>query len=256
MAAILFRAVRHRAPPHLNSSVWLALVALNLAPIVAAAAIWSRALALQLLARAYWWAQLLFAALIVVTGTADNRVAALAAVSAFALLTAGRIGLDEDSGGRFRPVAFRGTLMLALVLAIADAGSLSWLGILQTFDEGRLGLILFAPPMIAAVIGLLRLRTWGLLVSVVSNLLLAVLAGAQLLHLPEELRRLFIGTAIAQLLIPVPMWVTIIRRRTPLPDRWRRARVVASTSVILVLATVCVAGTLARTIGRVPYVAP
>jgi hypothetical protein len=33
------------------------------------------------------------------------------------------------SAGRFQPVAFRGTLTVALVLAMADTGAMLWLGL-------------------------------------------------------------------------------------------------------------------------------
>jgi hypothetical protein len=233
-------------------AVWIAAMALIAAPALAAVAIWLRHLSMQLLARAYWWVQLLFGCLLAVTNVHDRRIGALAIGSACALLSAGRLGLDQDRGGRFRPVAFRGTLMLALVLAMADAGSFSWLGTAQAFGGGKVRLILFAPPMIAAVIGLLRLRTWGLLVSVVCNVLVAVLAGAHLLDLPDDLCRLFIAMAIVQLLVPLPMWVTIIRRRPPPPDRWQHARVIASSAVIVALA---IASAYA-TFGGTRYIAP
>jgi hypothetical protein len=248
ITAILLRAFQGR---ELRPALLIPAIVLVGAPVVAAAAIWTRVLALQLLARAYWWVQLLFASFIDVTDVPDQRAAALALASAGALLLVGRLGLDETGAGRFRPVAFRGTLMLALVLAMADVGTFSWLGMLQVVS-GKFRLILFAVPMIAAVIGLLRLRTWGLLVSVVCNLLVAALAAVQRLDLPGQLRWLFIGNAIAQLLIPLPMWVAIVRRRPPPPDGWRRAKAIASTAVILVLAVVNVVVLLRW----VPYVAP
>jgi len=251
MAVLMFRAFAAEAAHEVPRRLWIPLIVLVGAPVVSAAGIWTRVLGLQLLARAYWWAQLLFASLVSLTGVTDRLVPALAIASACALLSAGRLGLDEGAGGRFRPVAFRGTLMLALVLAMADAGTFSWLGTLQAMD-GKVRLILFAVPMIAAVIGLLRLRTWGLLVSVVCNLLVAVLAGTGLLDLPNDLRRLFIGNAIAQLLIPLPMWIAIIRRRPPQPDGWRRTKLIASTAVILLLALINVV----VMVGRVPHAAP
>src|SRR4029077_10821250 len=109
------------------------------------------------------------------------------------LLSAGRVGLEESSSGRFRPVAFRGTLMLALVLAMGDAGAFSWIGLMQLIEARKVGLIVFAPPMIAGVIGLLRLRTWGLLVSVACNVAVAVAANTRLLYLSDQIRALFIA---------------------------------------------------------------
>ena len=48
----------------------------------------------------------------------------------------------------------------------------------------------------------------------------------------------YISSAVAQLIVPLPMLVTIAARRAPGPDRWRRARTVGATCVILALAGV------------------
>jgi hypothetical protein len=98
------------------------------------------------------------------------------------------------------------------------------------------------PPMAAGVIGLLRLRTWGLILSVGSNLVVAVLALARVLYLPGPLRALFVGTAILQLIIPIPMLVTIVRGRAPGPDRWRRTKRAVWTAAIVGLAGFSVYG--------------
>jgi len=225
---------------HFHGWKWVPVVGLLAAPVLPAAAIWCRPLALQLLARSFWWVQLLYASFASLTGLSDRHVRAVALGSACALLAAGRVGL-ADERGRFRPVAFRGTLTLALILAMADAAAFSWIGVTETIEDGRLRLIFFAPPMIAAVIGLLRLRTWGLLVSVVTNVVVAVVVGAVVRDFSDEGRALFVGNAIVQLLIPLPMWITIIRRRPPPPDRWQKARAIAATFVIVALAVVAIA---------------
>jgi hypothetical protein len=159
---------------------------------------------------------------------------------AAALLLAGRAGLDAASG-RFRPVAFRGTLVLSLVLALADAGSLSFCTFgtaMSGWRDAGAALALGALALLACVgvVGLLRLRTWGLLVALASNLLVGTLALTGALPLPPPLRWLFMGTAGLQLIVPLPMLVTIVRRRPPPPDRWQRFRSVATTVAILGLA--------------------
>jgi hypothetical protein len=222
---------------------WVSLLAWIAAPALAAAAIWSRPVGLQLMARAFWWVHLLYATVAAIIGVHDRHVLALALGSGCALLSVGRLGLAQDDG-RFRPVAFRGTLMLALILAMADAGTFSWIGLMEMAAGEKVRFILFAPPMIAAVIGLLQLRTWGLLVSIACNVIVAVLAGTGVLHLSAPIRGLFVGNAIVQLLIPLPMWITIIRRRPPPPDRWQNARAIGATVVIVALAAVAISCTL------------
>jgi hypothetical protein len=228
-AAVLAHAL---LPLDSHNGGGLALAVLIATPAVAAAAVWSRRLGLQLLARGLWWSLLLFGGLVAITDGGAQFGAVLAAGSGVALLVAGSSGLD-GGGARFQPVAFRGTLMLALVLAIADTTSFIWLGTAQAFVGKEVRLILLVPPMIAGVVGLLSLRTWGLLLSLGCNILVVVLAGTGLLDLPRELQALFIGTAALQLLVPIPMWVTIIRRRPPPPDRWRSAKRIVSTVVIV-----------------------
>jgi hypothetical protein len=119
-----------------------------------------------------------------------------------------------------------------MVLAIADTATLLWIGSLEAMDRKVFGALLLVPGMILGVVGLLRLRTWGLLVSLTCNVLLVVLASTSILDLPPQLRWMVTATAIAQLLVPVPMWIAIARRRLPPPDQFRRLKRVASTAVI------------------------
>ena len=209
IAAILF-ATFFANRGGVQEALWFLLAAVVAAPAAAGGAIWTRILALQLLARATWWVLLLYAGFILATGATDGRVIAIAVASACALLAAGRVDLDGDAG-RFKPGAFRGTLTVMLVLAMADAGSFAWIALIRMVDGHIPLMIVFVPPMIAAVIGLLRLRTWGLLVSVACNVVVAVLAAADLLGVADKVRWIFIGSAVVQLLIPLPMWLTIVR---------------------------------------------
>ena len=246
-AAVVFVfLLRHE---RLRGLQWLAPIALMGAPVLAAAAIWIRRVSWQLLARGIWWSVLLLGALLaVVSGGTEAGLTFpchLALASAVALLAAGATGLDEGSG-RFRPMAFRGTLMLALVLAIADTATLLWFGLAQAVDERIFRALLLVPPMVAGVIGLLRLRTWGLLVSLTCNLLVAVLASTRILTFPYQLRWLLIATAVVQLLIPIPIWVSIATGRLPPPERWRRAKRIASAAVIAGIAVVSVYFTYLR----------
>jgi hypothetical protein len=214
------------------------------APVLASGALWTRPLWAQLLARGVWWSFLLFGTFLSLTSGSDRGLGAEWALSGgVALLAAGRLGLDA-ADRRFRPVAFRGTLVLALVLAMADLLLFLWVGILDAAG-GHGGLLLLLPPMAAGVIGLLRLRTWGLLVGMATNLLIISLTATGVLHVPHSsVRVLIMSSAVAQLIVPLPMLVTIATRRAPAPDRWRNARAVGATCVILALAGVSTCGAL------------
>jgi hypothetical protein len=207
-----------------------------IAPLGAAVSIWSRRLPAQLLARGTWWSYLLASSLLTcVDDPALRHLAGLTAgATALALLAAGREGLEVGTG-KFQPVAFRGTLTVALVLAMADTGALLWLG-LVTLLRYDYRLILMVPLMVTGIVGLLRLRTWGLLAGMAANVLVATLAATRVLGLPDPLRGLFIGTALLQLLVPLPMLVAIVRRRPPPTDRWPRGKGAIVTATIVAIA--------------------
>jgi hypothetical protein len=210
-------------------------------PVIAAALVWIRRLPAQLLARGTWWSLLLGATLVACTVPEGQRFGAFVATAcAVALIAAGRTGLESP---RFAPVAFRGTLIVALVLAMADTGAYGWFGAGNAVYEHSWSVLMMVPPMIAAVIGLLRLRTWGLLVSVATNLAVVVLASTGALDLPTPIRQLFIASALLQLVIPLPMIVSIVRRRPPSPDAWQRTRTIVPIVAIAALATVSVYAT-------------
>lgn len=214
-----------------------------LVPFAAGALIWWPALAAQLLARGAWWSMLLCGGLVAVT--ADDSFQALGALlasgTAIALLAAGRTGLGARPG--FAPVAFRGTLLVALVLAMADAGAFTWFGVGNAMFEGSYSVLLVVPAMAAGVIGLLRLRTWGLVVSLATNLAVAILAATGVLALPGPVRPLFIGSAVLQLLVPLPMIVAIVRRRPPAAEAWSRVRVLAPMLIIVAIAALALYAT-------------
>jgi hypothetical protein len=230
-ASALYHLIAGEHGPRLLERVFLDSVIV--VPAVAAGLIWLRPIAAQLLARGAWWSFLLGGGLLSVAARDDvARFGFLAvACNGIALLAAGRTGLG-DGAGHFRPVAFRGTLILALVLAIADTGAFLWMGSGTAMFGGHPSLLIMAMPMAVGVVGLLRLRTWGLLLSLASNLLVAILGSTGVLYLDGPLRALFVTTACLQLIIPLPMLVSIWRGRSPGPDRWRQAKTLATTTVI------------------------
>ena len=207
------------------ASEWAFMLAMIATPAFGGGLIWTRKLPLQLLARGIWWSFSLMGGLISILadgGDGSSRSIGLTMVACggVALLAAGRLGLDA-SDRRFQPVAFRRTLLLALALAMADTGALLWVGLGDAIFEGHATLLPLVACMIVGVIGLLRLRTWGLIVSMGSNLALVTLASCNVLFLPHPLRPVFIGTALLQLIVPLPMLVSIVK--THLSRSGRRA---------------------------------
>jgi hypothetical protein len=209
-------------------------------PLVAAALIWSRRMTAQLLVRGAWWSMLLASALVANVAPSGMQPdgAFLAGFSALALLAAGGVGLDDHPG--FAPVAFRGTLLVALVLAIADTGAFTWFGTGNAVFDHSWSVLMMVPPMIAGVIGLLRLKTWGLVVGFATNAAIAVLAFAHVLNL-GPLRDLFIATAVLQLLVPMPMIVAMIRRQPARVDAWRRTKAIVPVVVVVAIAGIAIA---------------
>jgi hypothetical protein len=203
-------------------------------PFVVAALVWTNRLTAQLLARGAWWSMLLLGMLGAMTGRRDAGFGVfIASCSAGALLAAGGAGLA--SRGRFAPVAFRGTLLISLVLAIADTGAITWFGIGEATFDHKYWVPCIAVPMIVGVIGLVRLRTWGLIVNALTNAAIIVLVGKRIVALPSPLRELFMVSATVQLLIPIPMLASILRGRAPNPDAWRRTKAIAPIAIILAI---------------------
>jgi hypothetical protein len=240
LSAVFVGILRHDDIPRAQRLPFAFMLAF---PLGAAAGIWWQRLGAQLLARGIWWSLLLLGALMAVIVGSDGHHEdfLLASFAAVALLAAGSAGLDQERG-RFQPVAFRGTLLLALVLAMADTFTFLWLGVARLLLDRSPGVLLLVPPMIAGVVGLLRLRTWGLIVSLLSNVAVVVLSSTGVLALPSWFRTLYVASATLQLLVPVPMIVSIVRGRVPPTGQWRRTKRVVSTAVIAAVVALAFCG--------------
>lgn len=172
----------------------------------------------QLLVRAALWSNLLLGTLIAISSHGDeNLLSAMMAFSAATgLLALGRHGLDAEHEG-FAPVAFRGSLVLALVMALADAQSLALFGGLRLEHEfaDAAPLLGCAALMLVALVGLFYLRTWAVVLNIFANLMIAGLACTGQLELPNPIILGLCSTAIVQLVLPIPMISSMVRGRTP-----------------------------------------
>jgi hypothetical protein len=205
---------------NLPAALWMPTALL----VGAALVVWRQKVGGQLLARAVWWSNLILGTIIALSGSSSERPVAglLALATGTALLAVGRNGLDEDTpSGSFLPLAFRGTLVCLLVMAMADAQSLVLFGALEVGDHVtpytlHAGLpIVVALPLLVAVVGLYRLRLWGLLLDLAGSALLGVVAVTHALELPQPLLVAYAVTAAVQWIVALPLVIAILRRRAP-----------------------------------------
>ncbi len=194
----------------------------------------------QLSARAIWWSYLLLA-VVWASGPADSLPAAgslLAVGCGFALLASGRQGLTRaGTAAAFDPIAFRGTVLLSMILALADAQLLMLLGITYAeagaADGHPAALLVCAGLLGLGAWGLSRLRVWAVVLQQIANvvvvLLVAVFVGRQTPLL------LLLGTsALVQLVLPVRMFVAFRRGARP-RDRGTELSAVVPTVLVVCL---------------------
>jgi hypothetical protein len=181
----------------------------------------------QVIARAIWWQAALMGSLASVLIASNSGgggktsvllgFAGMALGGIGALVSAGRAGLQQHSA-RFSPVAFRGGLMLSMVLALADTQALLLYGALSLEEHGTRALIhsgaffSSAGVMMLAMWGLWNMRMWGMLLNIVANVIIAGLAISGVFDLPGVLTGGLVATAVAQLVIPVPMIRAMLQR--------------------------------------------
>lgn len=200
----------------------------------------------QILVRAALWSNLILGTLIAISGgNSEVEIGAVMAVAtATGLLSLGRSGLDARTEA-FAPVAFRGSLVLALVMALADTQSLALFGTIQLENGSGLPILACAALMGVALFGLYRLRVWGLALNIVANVLIASLALTDVLDLPPPIVFALCSTAAVQLALPAPLLVAMIRGKAP-EDRVTFARLRATVVPVatVALASLAVAGWL------------
>lgn len=194
----------------------------------------------QVLCRAVWWSSLVVGLLVAINygERIDRGIGSIVAVScAVALLASGERGLDiREPDHPFAPVRFRGHLLLALVMATADALTLAFSALMQLrfgMDGWNLGATLgyAGPTTVAAVVmgvavwGVYRLRTWALFLNLIANIAIAYFALEGTLNLSPSVSVMLAGTAAVQCFIPVPILAVALGDRNagkPLLGRMRR----------------------------------
>jgi hypothetical protein len=215
--------------------------------VAAAVAVHFPALGPQLFARAVWWSNLgLGAMLCILDGGRTEREGGLvfAVACALALLVIGRKGLAEASErAAYVPAAFRGALLLLMVLALADAQTFLLFTAIA-FDKGEGPVLVPAAAsaaFVAGFVGLYRLRLWGAVVNAVAALVVIALVSARMVHVHRELDPVMIVLCAVQLLAAGPMLAAVALGRA-LPAPGPRARAIGVHAVILGVLGACVLG--------------
>jgi hypothetical protein len=208
--------------------------------LVSGGLLFRRHLPSQILVRAALWSNLILGFLVSITGHSGEVDAGFFMVlgTAAGLLSLGRSGLRENTSA-FAPVAFRSSLVLALVMALADTQSLLLFGGVQVEDTymatRAVPTLACAALMLVALVGLYRLKVWGLVLNIVANLVIAGLAFSSVLDLPPPIVAALCTTAVVQLLLPAPLLVAMVRGSAPATTRFARLRTFVVPTVVLAM---------------------
>ena len=213
----------------------------------------------QMLLRAVLWSNLIVGALIASNYgfTIDRWVgAAISVASAAAIVRLGSRGLEDGAPSDvFRPLRFRGHLLLALVMAFADAQTLSFAALLQL----RIGMpgwnlqstISFAGPTVCAALGMVlvvwglyRLRTWALLLNPIANVAIAYFALEGTLNVSLPVATTLAATAAFQMFLPVPIFAVALGDRNAGQPLLRMHALVLLRSSVMLIAGIAVAAAI------------
>lgn len=187
---------------------------------VGAAFVQRRSTWARMIVAAAWWSSLLAAT--VGVWTQPGALPVLMPTMAFAS-AAGLLMLPaeayEDGSGDFPLRVHRRAIVVMLTLAIADVETLASAAV--NHDEpGMLGYALLdgvaAAVMLVGVIGLYRLRGWGLLLTLTANVCVAGAAWSGVLVYDPGFAALLTVTAMLQMMLGVPLLRTLWRGDVPL----------------------------------------
>ncbi|HZS37199.1 MAG TPA: hypothetical protein VFF06_10240 [Polyangia bacterium] len=222
---------------HAPAALWLPTALLA----ICAALQFHRHLGSQLLVRAVWWSNLLLGTLLATSGGSTEREigGAIALATGAALLAVGRRGLEDSGSGGFTPIAYRGSLMGIVVMAVADAQSLFLFGALQVTEHkswhasgvATLPLWLGAA-MIAGIAGIYRLKLWGLVLNLAANAAVILAAASGVLDLPGPLLWAYGVTSALQIALALPLVLALFRGAAPSARKPSRASLVVTAGAI------------------------
>jgi hypothetical protein len=178
----------------------------------------------QIAARGFWWAQLAFGAAMswtVLGHNSQSQTLLIILGGGGALLLAGSAGLraDTPTRGAFAPVAFRRTLLVSIGLSVAEVQALSVAtsGLLDADDPLAYQLGGCALLLAGGLVGLYRLRFWGVLLHWLGTALLASFA-VKAASAADLMVVYAWGVGVfVQLLLPMPMLLAIVRRTPVAP---------------------------------------
>jgi hypothetical protein len=200
----------------------------------------------QIVARGLWWFHL-------VVGTAGALASHQAAPAALALgagaaLLAARgagLGATGPSRGPFAPAAFRRPLLVSLAMSVAEVQTLAVGAVLLPAGAGGRWLAAGVALLAAAVVGLYRLRAWGVVLHLFATAFVArcayVTAVATFGSPAWLVAGIWLGLVAVQLAVPMPMVWAIVRRRPVAPPSTgpTAPRLFAALVLALMLAAAC-----------------
>ena len=209
--------------------------------IVAAVLVHIPSLGAQLGARAVWWSNLGLGAIICFLSSPNSSHSlpafAFVVLCAVALLGVGRQGLgDAGERGGYAPAAFRSSLLLLMVLALADAQTFLLFVILIMKDSNAGGtILLLGPAALLYVIGfvaLYRLRPWGAVLNALTSVVVFVVAISEAFTMDRELRIIAEVLTAVHVVAAAPMLVALVTGRQ-LPQVGPRLRALLGAGVIV-----------------------
>lgn len=194
-------------------------------------------MATQLFARAVHWSNLGLGVILCVLGNHKerDRGVVLAIGCALALLVAGRVGLrDAERRAAFVPAAFKSSLLLLMVLALADAQTFVLLGGASLSDyQRRFAVVLFTAALVMTVgfVLLMRLSLAGLFANVVTCLVVLAFAA---LHTGthKSFPEIMMVLSVLHLLAASPTVYSVLTRQ-PAPGLGPRGRAIGATAVLI-----------------------